>query len=147
MESKLYTLLEDIIANHKAGEDNDSNIVELEQAVKKMGRTLVSTTGKAQRIYEYIQTHKKPVTSALLAKHFCLARSTITTYLRDLHDQNFITKKRQGQQTYWSLVAVFTEAHKAEHSSAFKPTPEQVKAFPTSSFRTTSYPHIRGYDD
>ena len=145
MESKLFTLLEDIIANHKAGEDNDSNIVELEQIVKKMGRTLVSTTGKAQRIYEYIQTHKKPVTSALLAKHFCLAQSTITTYLRDLHDQNFITKKRKGNQTYWSLVAVPNQ--QPAIGSAFKPTPEQVKAFPTSSFRTTSYPHIRGYDD
>lgn len=147
MEMKLFILLQDIINNHKAGGDNDEKILELERRLYKLNYKPVIASDKTQRVYEYIQSHKKPVTSSILAHHFCLAQSTMAKHLRKLYEKGFINRDQQKGKIYWSLVAVPPELNKPIFQPTSKPTPVQVAAFPTSSFRKTSYPHVRGYDD
>ena len=93
------------------------------------------------KIREYLDAHKTPVTVAELVKRFLIRRETVGEIFRKLEAEGFAQRNRIDGKNRWSkkgqeksYVAVSHRAHRLNEY-----IPEHVKK--------SSYTHIRGYDD
>ena len=94
------------------------------------------------KVLNYLQSHKKSVTSKNLADYFLVSVSTVNRALSMLEKQGHAKRIRTQTSHYWiycrPAVAIPDTADQRKHKSPAYSKPRPIQ---------NSYPSIRGYDD
>lgn len=93
-----------------------------------------------EKVREYLDTHKLPITTTDLAKYFALGRETIGNALRELEREGFAQRHRVSSGAYW------TKLRSVAPLAVPKPTAKPIPFIP-KHITHSSYAHVRGYDD
>ena len=113
-------------------------------------------TEKTLRVLNYVSSRKSPMQAKHVAQHFSISQSTAAVFLKKLYDAKKLYRRRIANQIYWSPNPIIEEKDskadlavpsKPASVQKVKPTADGRPGWPPSPFKSTSYPHIRGYDD
>jgi DNA-binding FadR family transcriptional regulator len=95
-----------------------------------------------EKVKEYLNTHKKPVTIKQLADRFLLSKTGVREALMKLEKQGNAQRQKTGSTDFWSFKAQPFDGLAVPKAPNPKPrTPAFVRPI------QNSYPAIRGYDD
>jgi len=101
----------------------------------------MSTKEKLER---FMRDRKKPVDTATLAAYFMVHTTTINENMRELESEDKILRfKAKGGKNVWSWNYRVAFPFKPATARSLEPAP--VIGTPIKA--TTSYAHVRGYDD
>jgi len=100
-----------------------------------------------EKIFKYLQTHKKAVTSRQLADRFLSSATSVATVLRKLEGEGLAYSKTVNGKKFWSLNRSVSDTVAVSEEHVVSQPSRSPTIVPQRRPIQNSYPNVRGYDD